>query len=149
MIKISKHTSFRNHPPGAGQAALTEFLREHLGKFGDSPTAISKAMDYACSAESGKGGFILLARDDERLVGAVVVNKTGMEEYIPAYILVYIAVDENCRGRGIGSALIRKVFEYCDGDVALHVEYDNPAKRLYERMGFGNKYAEMRWQKEA
>jgi hypothetical protein len=27
------------------------------------------------------------------------------------------------------------------------VEYDNPAKRLYERMGFSTKYAEMRWQR--
>ena len=32
-----------------------------------------------------------------------------------------------------------------EGDTKLHVEYDNPAKRLYERLGFENKYAEMRW----
>ena len=33
-----------------------------------------------------------------------------------------------------------------EGDLALHVEYDNPAKRLYERLGFRSKYAEMRYQ---
>jgi len=37
--------------------------------------------------------------------------------------------------------------ELCDGDVKLHVEYDNPAKRLYERIGFKNKYADMRFKK--
>ncbi len=147
MIRISKHTCLRNHPPGLGKSELTDFLHEHLDKYRDSPSAIAKAIDYAYSDESGKGGFILLAHNDERLVGAVVVNRTGMDEYIPAYILVYIAVDKGCRGQGIGSALIEKVFELCDDDLALHVEYDNPAKRLYERMGFKSKYAEMRWHK--
>jgi ribosomal protein S18 acetylase RimI-like enzyme len=32
------------------------------------------------------------------------------------------------------------------GGVALHVEPDNPAKKLYERLGFTNKYLEMRYQ---
>ncbi|MDK2978441.1 MAG: hypothetical protein PWP52_1155, partial [Bacteroidales bacterium] len=32
-------------------------------------------------------------------------------------------------------------------DVKLHVEYDNPAKRLYERLGMTTKYAEMRLKK--
>lgn len=29
--------------------------------------------------------------------------------------------------------------------ICLHVEPDNPAKRLYEREGFTNKYLEMRY----
>jgi ribosomal protein S18 acetylase RimI-like enzyme len=35
-----------------------------------------------------------------------------------------------------------------NGDIALHVEYDNPAKNLYERAGFTSKYIEMRYNKE-
>ncbi len=41
--------------------------------------------------------------------------------------------------------LIKRSFEIADGDVKLHVEYDNPAKRLYERLGMTSKYAEMRF----
>jgi ribosomal protein S18 acetylase RimI-like enzyme len=51
------------------------------------------------------------------------------------------------RGKGVGSKIIRKGFELADGDVKLHVEYDNPAKRLYERLGMTTKYAEMRYRK--
>jgi ribosomal-protein-alanine N-acetyltransferase len=37
--------------------------------------------------------------------------------------------------------------ENTEGNIALHVEPDNPAKNLYERMGFTNKYLEMRLNK--
>ena len=49
---------------------------------------------------------------------------------------------------GIGSIMLKKALEISEGDMALHVEYDNPAKHLYERFGFTTKYAEMRWLRE-
>jgi GNAT superfamily N-acetyltransferase len=73
------------------------------------------------------------------------MNRTGMQGYIPENILVYVAVDADRRGEGIGKAIVERALEEADGDVKLHVEYDNPAKRLYERLGFASKYAEMRW----
>lgn len=130
------------------QPELSLYLHEHLDKFTDAPSAISKSIDYAFSNESGKGGYLLLALEENQLIGVVVVNNTGMQEFIPEYLLVYIAVHKDQRGKGIGTLLINKVFELCQGSIALHVEYDNPAKRLYERLGFKSKYAEMRWQKD-
>jgi ribosomal protein S18 acetylase RimI-like enzyme len=35
------------------------------------------------------------------------------------------------------------------GDIALHVEPDNPARHLYQKLGFDNKYLEMRLKKSA
>jgi len=127
--------------------ALIGFLFTHLDRFRDDKSAIGKAIDYAFSTEPGKGGFILLALDDKQVLGALVMNNTGMEEFIPENILVYIAVDAAKRGQGIGKVLIEKAFELTKGNIALHVEYDNPAKKLYERLGFSSKYAEMRWQR--
>ncbi len=124
---------------------IAAFLHTHLDRFRDTVSAISKAIDFALSKEDGKGGFIILAFDDEILVGVVVINDTGMKEYIPENILVYIAVHEEYRGRGIGAQIMNIALENCKGAVALHVEYDNPAKRLYERLGFVSKYAEMRY----
>lgn len=127
---------------------IIEFLYEHLDKFGDSRKAIGLCLDYALSDEPNKGGFVIAAYEGDRLVGALIMNKTAMKEYIPSNILVYVAVHGDMRGKGLGSQIIKKAFEEADGDVKLHVEYDNPAKRLYERLGMTNKYAEMRYIKE-
>ena len=120
------------------------FLHKHLERFGDTKEAISKSIDYAFSHDEGKGGFLLIAYNDNEIVGELVMNRTGMQEYIPENILVYVAVDGASRGKGYGGEICKKAIEISDGNVALHVEYDNPAKKLYERLGFKTKYAEMR-----
>ena len=79
------------------------------------------------------------------MVGAVIINFTGMKGYIPENILVYIASHQDYRGMGIGKKLMEMALENTEGNIALHVEPDNPAKKLYEKMGFTNKYLEMRW----
>lgn len=120
-------------------------MHEHLDRFGDSKSAISKCIDFAFGKNGGLGGFCLAAYDDDELIGGLIMNKTGMTEYIPDNILVYVAVHAKTRGKGYGGQICKKSFELADGDVKLHVEYDNPAKRLYERLGMTNKYAEMRY----
>jgi len=125
---------------------FVDFLFVHLGRFGDPKQDINKCLTYAFSNEKSEGGFALAAFHEKKLVGALIMNKTGMGNYIPDWILVYIAVDASYRGQGFGKQIIEEAFKQCDGRIKLHVEYDNPAKRLYERMGFTSKYAEMRYE---
>lgn len=126
---------------------IANFLFEHLDQYGDKKEDIMKCLDYALSNFPHQGGFVLLAREDGEIVGAVVMNQTGMEGYIPENILVYIAVNSNQRGKGIGKTLMEKAISLAKGNIALHVEPDNPAKHLYEKLGFTNKYLEMRLNK--
>ncbi len=122
--------------------AIASFLEIHLGRFGDKKEDILKCLDYVFK----KGGNITLGIENRQIIGAVIVNETGMDGYIPENILVYIAVHENQRGKGMGSKLMKKAIDNATGSIALHVEPDNPAKKLYERLGFTNKYLEMRLQ---
>ncbi len=124
---------------------LCGFLHSSLIPYEDPVHEIREGLEYAFSEAEGKGGFVILARDDGDTVGALVMLRTGMSGYVPPNILLYIAVKADCRGQGIGGSLIRKAFDKAVGDIKLHVEYDNPAKRLYERIGFQSKYAEMRY----
>lgn len=131
-------------PPHLPPDQVATFLHQALVPFEDTREDIDRGISDALSPDPPKRGFVLLALDDERLVGALVMLKTGMKGYIPENLLLFVAVDPACRGRGIGGHLCRTATQAVDGDVKLHVEYDNPAKRLYERLGFENKYAEMR-----
>lgn len=123
---------------------IADFLFEHLDQFGDAHEAIMKCINFALDDQEKFGGFILVSKDQDKINGAVIVNKTGMEGYIPENILVYIAVDRSYRGKGIGKKLMQKTFDIAEGDIKLHVEPENPARFLYEKLGFTSKYLEMR-----
>lgn len=141
-IDTITHKNLNNAPYSI--EAVADFLFKSLEQYGDELRHIRKCLDYALSSAPGKGGQVTIAHEDGHIVGAVVINHTGMSGYIPDNILVYIAVDPSQRGRGTGQKLMERVIEETQGDIALHVEPENPARRLYERLGFTNKYLEMR-----
>src|SRR5210317_565124 len=78
---------------------IVEFLYHHLEQYGDKKEDIRKAIEYAMNVTDSPGGYILTAREEQNIMGAVVVNKTGMSGYIPENILVYIAVHKDTRGK--------------------------------------------------
>lgn len=123
---------------------MVDFLFEHLEQYGDKKEDIEKAVNYSLKEYPSFGGFVVEGLVDSKIAGVVVVNRTGMKGYIPENILVYIATHNMMRGKGIGRELMQKAIETAEGNVALHVEPDNPAKILYEKLGFTNKYLEMR-----
>jgi ribosomal protein S18 acetylase RimI-like enzyme len=134
-----------NPPTLLQENELVDFLFAHLEAYGDPKAHIRAAIEYACSSHKGKGGFVVTGRVNGKMAGVVVINQTGMSGYIPENILVYIAVDSEMRGLGLGRKLMEKALSMAKGDVALHVEPENPAKFLYEKLGFTNKYLEMRY----
>ncbi len=135
--KEDKRTDFLS------DAAIARFLFTHLEAYGDPLEDIENCLAYV----RNKGGFMVVAHEKESIKGATVINETGMRRYIPENILVYIAVNGNTRGQGVGKKLMELALDRAEGDVALHVEPDNPAKKLYEKLGFTNKYLEMRYKK--
>ena len=139
--------SMEDFPEWLSPDALAEFLHRSLKPYEDTLPYIKQGIVDALKPQSGEPGFILVAEVDQKPVGAVVMLRTGMKGYVPENLLLWVAVDPSVRGKGVGSRIIKRAFDEADGDVKLHVEYDNPAKRLYERLGMTNKYAEMRYTK--
>lgn len=129
------------------KSEIADFLYDHLDQYGDSRSSILKAISYAYGEKAGQGGFVLIAHNEKEILGTVVINKTNMSGYIPENILVYIAVHKKTRGKGVGKELMQRTINATDGDIALHVEADNPARFLYKKVGFTNPYLEMRLKK--
>jgi GNAT superfamily N-acetyltransferase len=135
-------------PQPIEKTEIIQFLFQQLERFGDSEGDIEKAINYALKECISFGGFLLQGFYEDKLACVVVVNRTGMKDYIPENILVYIATHSDFRGKGIGKEMMLKAIETAEGNIALHVEPDNPAKHLYEKIGFTNKYLEMRYIKD-
>ncbi len=147
-MKIEKW-DLKHIPTNEQKNEFIDFLFKHLDEFKDEKSAIEKCIRYTFNElnEKETSGFIVGIYDVNMLIGLSIINETGMREYIPENILVYIAIHKDYRGKGIGKILMNKVIEFSKGDIALHVEKDNPAKYLYEKLGFTNKYLEMRLKK--
>lgn len=147
LMHQTKVFNTTNKPSIIEKEALIDFLFNNLQAYGDPKSDIGKAVDYALKDTTSFGGFILVSYIENEISGVVVVCQTGMKDFIPENILVYIATHKNHRGKGIGKLLIEKSIDLAEGSIALHVEPDNPARFLYEKYGFSSKYIEMRLKK--
>lgn len=107
----------------------------------------AQSQQYAMSYPQADHSIILL--------NDVPIGRQMIERGERAFTLVDVALLPNQRGAGIGTLLLEDLLaeaEAAGKPVVLHVWHSNPAKRLYERLGFsavndsGDVYCEMRWQ---
>jgi GNAT superfamily N-acetyltransferase len=76
----------------------------------------------------------LIVQLEEQPIGRLYVDRSG-----PCVLVIDIALLPNYRGAGIGGQLMQDVLleaEAADKPVQIHVERNNPALRLYKRLGF-------------
>jgi ribosomal protein S18 acetylase RimI-like enzyme len=107
----------------------------------------AKAVPFAAAHLAGwqrSGDFGFIAERDTEAIGAAWARQFSRDEQ-PAFYVdgrtpeVTIGVSGAARGQGVGgrllSALIAEAARRGVG-LCLNVRHDNPARRLYERMGF-------------
>lgn len=147
---MSRQTTMFNAFTGMSpfeKRALVNFIRKNAGIA--SSIAIQEALDYALKRKPSFGGFIVTAYENHQLIGAIVVNQTGMEGYNPNNICVFVAIDHDFEEKEeVLRQLMSKAISYSNGDIAMHIEPDNPALQLYQNMGFRAQYLELRLDKE-
>ncbi len=101
--------------------------------------------NYAAAHPAASNSIILLAGQS---VGRMLVDRGDA-----AIVLVDIAMLPEYRNRGIGSALIRDLMDEAakaQKPLYLSVYVTNPARQLYERLGFSkiheeSQYVRMQW----
>lgn len=88
-------------------------------------------------------GFVALKKDHQ-LIGAVWLRLLKMEEKGFGYVddktpELGIAVLPECRGKGVGTSLLSRLIGAVEDSyesISLSVASENPAVRLYQRLGF-------------
>ncbi|MEZ5063660.1 MAG: GNAT family N-acetyltransferase [bacterium] len=140
-VRIGSYATEEDLPSQISIGRLATFLHEVMTPFEDSMDATERGITDALTKD---GGFVVLARHEKELLGALVMVPTEMAGYVPENLLLFVGVSPKARNRGIGGRVCRHAIRECQGAVKLHVEPDNPAARLYERLGFRSKYLDMR-----
>lgn len=83
--------------------------------------------------EYPKASFCIIEKEGQAL-GRLYVDRRKDEIRI-----IDIALNPECRGQGLGRFLLEPLLEEArlkQLPVRIHVEYNNPAMRLYKRLGF-------------
>jgi ribosomal protein S18 acetylase RimI-like enzyme len=93
---------------------------------------------------AGDMGFVAFEAGSGLPVGAAWSRLPGVADKGFAYLdeetpELAVAVSPGHRGRGVGTALLKRLLSEASGifpAMSLSVSPDNPARRLYERLGF-------------
>ena len=97
--------------------------------------------DYVAGFGSRRDDRALVAEAAGRVVGAVWVRcGAGFGRVAEGVPELAAALDPACRGRGVGTRLLRAMLRLLANEgypaVSLSVQKANPAVRLYRRLGF-------------
>lgn len=133
------------------------FLREMLyaaaawnpeGEYPPIEAALEHPSLRVFHADWGRAGDVgVVAEEDGRRVGAACYRLFTADEHGEGFIdeqtpELGVAVEPGYRGRGIGTALLDALRERALGAgiarLGLSVEPDNPARRLYQRLGYAD-----------
>lgn len=85
--------------------------------------------------------IIFMAEIDGKVVGFTqLYTSFSSVSMLPVYILNDLYVEDSYRKKGVGKALLNKAKELCKENdfkgLALETAINNPAQKLYERLGW-------------
>jgi ribosomal protein S18 acetylase RimI-like enzyme len=114
----------------------------------EADVAMAKAVPFVAAHLAGwqrPEDFGFVAEHRGKAIGAAWARQFSPEEQ-PAFYVdrrtpeVTIGVSEGFRGQGVGEGLLRALIAEAEkrglAALCLNVRHDNPARRLYERVGF-------------
>lgn len=123
---------------------LVDFLQSNLENGHFTPAEIMETLECAVKERPSFGGFVLALLENERLLGAIVVNRTGMEAVDTQHRLSLLGVARSHRHNGVAKKLIAQAMIQTGNGLALQLEPSDGEMAYFEELGFEKKYVVMR-----
>lgn len=120
--------------------AIRLFAEDLPGIFRRSDPSIDEERDFIRARIEPANSTLLLAENDGHIIGIVAFHGETLEEERHAGTFA-LSVTQECRGTGVGTALLEALFEWAPSAGISRIQgwawATNPgAIALYERMGF-------------
>jgi GNAT superfamily N-acetyltransferase len=114
---------------------IARFINDQLPN--NELPAIKSAIGSAMKKSNSFGGILMTYYDEQdSLVGAMVVNKTGMKEFFPENILSYIAIHTDFRRLGLGTLMLDDAVKICKGKIFVQLPDGDSSLSFFKKHGF-------------
>ncbi len=143
MVKVKIFSEVKKYTPEE-QGSIVRFLLDNLDGYEDEADNIVKALDFAASEGISFGGFTIVASLEDKIIGVLVLNRTGMKSYMPENKLVYIAVHREHRRLGLGKYLLIRAQNITDGVMSVNIKKSDSTRVFFKKVGFSSEVIELR-----
>lgn len=126
------------------KGSIVHFLLDNLDGYEDNPDNIAKALDFAASEGVSFGGFTIVASLESKIIGVLVLNRTGMKSYMPENKLVYISVHKEHRKLGLGKYLLTRAKNITEGVISVNLRKKDTSIDFFKKIGFSSDTLELR-----
>jgi len=118
MTSIIKYDAFSGMNCSK-KMALVDFLCSVNEIPKSEKNKITQSVEYAIKDTASFGGFIVALEKEQKILGAVVVNKSGMGGLLPAHLVVVHGVAPILAQEEIIALLLKEANKYSRGDIAV------------------------------
>jgi len=123
---------------------IAAFVFNNQKDLKESKESVFRCIEFAFGQFKHSGGFVVLARDTQKMnnpiVGCAVVNQTTMRGYISENILVYLTVHADYCDRGINKSILEQTLHFAKGSIDVLVHLNDENKELLSEYGFTHNY---------
>lgn len=133
-----------NRPTEMEKLEIVRFLYNLIENDSHSKECIRRALDYSIKDFFSFGGFTIVNKINNLIIGVAIINQTGMKGYVAENILVYFGIQEQYRLNGIAKQMIEQIKNHAKGDIAIHLKNDIEMINLFKKFGFSSAITELR-----
>ncbi|MBT8195059.1 MAG: GNAT family N-acetyltransferase [Bacteroidia bacterium] len=123
---------------------IASFIFNNQKEIKESKEDVFRCIEFAFGQFKHSGGFVVLARDTQKMnnpvVGCAVVNQTTMVGYVSENILVYLTTHGDYKEREINKSLLEQTLHFAKGNIDVLVNLNNENKNLLSEYGFTHSY---------